>query len=825
MMRGKVWNENWQFHLGDVEEAHLPSKGNANWKEITLPHDFSASFSFDEEEGHGCTAYLLGGVAWYRKFFETTEEMYQKKFFVSFDGIYERATIYCNGKVVAFHPYGYSPCLLDFSDCLKPLGEENIIAVYVDHSRDLNSRWYTGSGIYRSVCVHSYEKTYIPLWGIKLKTEDISEDNFKLISDITLENEENISKKLSLTISCFNFQGEQVFHTVENIIITGKEKKTLQFQYIIKNTVLWEIFEGKQYTFKVKLTDNENILQEKEEKFGVRSFYFDPEDGFYFNGKKNLIKGVCLHHDCGALGVAVPLDGWKRRLMLLKNMGCNAIRTAHNPVSEDFLALCDHMGLLVQEEFFDEWDNPKDKRTNCTEKVVDYRTRSYTEFFREYGKSDLQAVISRDFNHPSIFQWSIGNEIEWCYPKYNKAPGYFSEVSGTQLRLLDLPRFTPEEIRENIGKIPKDYYDVGSTAEKLASWVKEIDKSRPVIANLLIPASSYETGYVDALDMVGFSYRGALYHWAKEHYPHKAMMGTENVCQYHEWKSVLDNPHVAGVFLWMGIDHLGEAWVQKGYPRKSSNLGLFDLACHPKPCYYMYESLWSGRPVIHFETQTLEKSLYELDSHGKLIEKQANRWREARWHWQDVNPFWNDYSEGDLVVVEIYSNCDEMTLFCNETQIATEKLKNFPDHIYKFLVPYSKGTLKAKGMYKNQEVLAELSTEGIPEQLQVSLDKEILDCHPDSLLHIEVQLEDIQGNPVRNEEKRVKIQLNDCGTLVAIDNGNPDCVEDFQNNNSILTWHGKCIFYVKGCKKGILSGTISFDQVTKDFSLEIIGNL
>lgn len=827
MIRGQNFNSQWEFHLGDLEEAHLPSSPTELWEQVQLPHDFSASFSFNEEEGHGCTAYLLGGVAWYRKKFKTTAEMEGKRVFVCFDGIYERASIYCNGEIIAFHPYGYSPCLLDLTEYLQKKDDEsNILAVYVDHSRDLNSRWYTGSGIYRSVTLHILPQVHIPVWGLKLTTPQVTEELATLSCEITLVNSLQKQQMVEILLSCFDPEGNLVLESKEKVLLESGSTEIFHYSYQITKPILWEIHQGKQYKLQVKTKINSEIQQEKEEYFGIHWFYFDKDRGFFLNGTHRWIQGVCLHHDCGALGAAVPLDAWRRRLNLLKNMGCNAIRTAHNPVSEDFLYLCDEMGFLVQEEFFDEWDNPKDKRSNATEKVFDYRSRSYTEFFRNYAKTDLQAVISRDFNHPCIFQWSIGNEIEWCYPKYNKAPGYFSKVSGTELRMLDLPRYSPEEIRENIAKLPKDFYDVGSTAKKLSQWVKELDNSRPIIANLLIPASSYETGYTDALDMVGFSYRGALYPWAKEHYPEKAMMGTENVCQYHEWKSVLDNPHVAGVFLWMGIDHLGEAWVQKGYPRKSSNLGLFDLACHPKPSYYLYKSLWTDQPVIHFETQSLEKSLYQLDSQGKLQEKVPNSWKERRWFWQEVKPYWNDYQEGEDVVVEISSNLPELTLYLNEKQVSTAKLEDFPDSLYRFHLPYETGTLKAVGDFRGETVTASLTTEGLGSDLVISLDKTTLNTDADSLLHVEVQVVDSQGQPVRNTEYRLNIKLNPCGTLLAIDNGCPDCVEDFQNNFSIETWHGKAIFYIKGREEGTLTGTISFTDegkmLERSFSLPVL---
>ncbi|MGS0523886.1 glycoside hydrolase family 2 TIM barrel-domain containing protein [Zobellia nedashkovskayae] len=286
------------------------------------------------------------------------------------------------------------------------------------------------------------------------------------------------------------------------------------------------------------------------------------------------IKGVCLHHDGGMVGAAVPDDVWRRRLTKLKKAGCNAIRISHNPGSEAFLNLCDEMGFLVQDEFFDEWDNPKDKRKNMNEQSVDYVTRGYTEHFQEWAEKDLKNTILAHRNHPSIIQWSIGNEIEWTYPRNTDATGFFNNMGWQGNYFFSEPPFTPEQIKEQLKTLPKEKYDIGKTAQKLAKWTKELDTTRYVTANCILPSASHLSGYTDALDVVGYSYRRVIYDYGHKNYPNEVIMGTENLPQWHEWKAVMERPFISGLFLWTGIDYMGES--NGGWPKKGTNSGLLN---------------------------------------------------------------------------------------------------------------------------------------------------------------------------------------------------------------------------------------------------------
>lgn len=794
------FNADWKFTLDEPEAPHLPDTDDMQWRQINIPHDWSVELPFNKEKGEGCTGYLMGGIGWYRKHFKTTKDMLHKKVILNFDGIYNRASIYCNGHLVKFHAYGYSPFLVDITDYLNDLNQDNIVAVRVDRTRYADSRWYTGSGIYRKVTLNILDKVHIPIWGTYFTTPQLDKNKATVHGQIAVNNETLERKSIELRLTVFAPNGEVVHQSSHKKLLYPRQHETLDLQWEIDHPLLWEIHHARLYTIRTELYVEQKKIQEETTKIGLRSFRFDVNKGFFFNGVHTLIKGVCLHHCAGLVGAAVPLDVWRRRLERLKECGCNAIRTAHNPPSEDFLNLCDEMGFLVQEEFFDEWDYPKDKRFNGTEQKVDYITRGHAEFFRETAQEDLQNSMRRDRNHPCIFQWSIGNEIEWTYPKYNKATGYFG-ADATGNYFWTLPPYDIKTIRENIRKLPEDPYEIGKTAHKLAKWVKELDVTRPVIANCILPSASYESGYTDALDIVGYSYRQVVYEYGHKNYPEKPIMGTENVPQWHEWKQVLEKEYVPGIFLWTGVDYLGEAGAKNPWPKKGSNHGLLDYAGFRKPSYYMFKSLWSDQPTIYMVTQTLEKSLYVLNSSGEPVEKQPGAWKHRLWPWHDVNHHWN-YEKEEMTVVEVYTNCDEVSLYLNGTLLSTKYLKNFEDHIYKWAVPFQSGELLAVGKKNTCTVKTMLKTAGAAHAIVLETDKSTVNLDFDSVVHVTAQLVDKQGIPIEHLEKQVTFHVDDDNCkILGVDNGDVYNVNPYRSNQ-VQTHHGKCLTILRGVKKG-----------------------
>ncbi len=775
------FNEGWKFAITDDLYAHSFSYDDSNYQNITIPHDFSISQPYNKDIGDGCTGYLIGGIGWYRKSFEIADT--EKKYFIYFDGIYNRSSIYINEQFVKFHPYGYSPILIDITQYI--VSGKNLLCVKVDRTRHADSRWYAGAGIYRKCELLVTEKTYIPKYGVEVVTN--LENKRATVSIATEIVCEELSKNITLHTEVVDCDGSIIATLEKDFEVRGK--LTISQDVTIGSPLLWDIYHGNIYTVHSRLYSNNTVLQNKTTTFGIRECYFDAQKGFFLNGKNYKIKGVCLHHDCGLVGVAVPLDVWKRRLETLKECGVNAIRTAHNPASSDFLDLCDRMGFLVQEEFYDEWDNPKDKRFNGNESKVDYITRGHHEFFKDYAKDDLQNVVKRDKNHPSIIQWSIGNEIEWTYPKYNTATGYFgANASGNYF--WDLPPFDVEKIRENIKKLPKELYEVGDTASKLARWTREIDYSRPIIANCILPSASYESGYTDALDMVGFSYRQIMYERCHENYPEKPIMGTENLGQWHEWKACIEKDYISGIFLWTGIDYIGESGNVDVWPTKATRSGLLDVAGFKKPSFYMFKSLWQEEKMVHIATQTLENSLY-YEQDGFLFEKEGTEWQKRLWVWQNVNEHYN-YTKGEKIVVEVYSNYEELSLYQNDTLISTKTLNSFEDRVYKWCIPFVAGQITLKSENK---VVSSVTTAESPSHCVLRCDKNKLVRDLDSVCHIEVQLIDSVGNNVTHSEEEIEFVISDNAKIYGVDNGSAFFVGD-HFSHKIVTNNGKALVII-----------------------------
>ncbi|MDZ8117524.1 sugar-binding domain-containing protein [Pontiella agarivorans] len=756
-------NGDWKFIKDDVSGAEAADFDAAAWRTVKVPHDWSVEESFSND-WEGATGYLPGGIGWYRKTFQSLETAVT---YLHFDGVYNHATVYLNGEKLGDHPYGYSPFYYDISD--QVISGENVIAVRVDHSRYCDSRWYTGSGIYRSVELVGTSETHIPVWGTFITTPEISDKK----ASVNVQIEISSPKDAEVSTTIIDPDGKTVAQGS-----VAAEALTIQ-TFEVSSPRKWDVDTPNRYKAICSVFKAGKMVDEYETVFGIRSIRFDADEGFFLNGKNMKIKGVCLHHDGGCVGAAVPKDVWRRRFATLKAGGCNAIRIAHNPGSDEFLDLCDEMGLLVQDEFFDEWDHPKDKRLNQNEQHDDYISRGYTEHFQEWAEKDLKAVMRAHRNHPSIFQWSIGNEIEWTYPRNAEATGFF-DMGWEGNYFWEQPPNSIEEIKRLLKELPREEYDIGETAQRLAKWTREMDTSRPVIANCILPSASYESGYADALDIIGFSYRRVIYDYGHENYPKLPLMGTENLGQWHEWKAIEERDFVSGTFLWTGIDYMGE--VNGQWPKNTLDSGLLDRAGFEKGSYHMMKTLWCNEPHVHLTSQTLEKSPYVFDaSTGFIGEADSNAWKTKTWIWHDVNTHWN-YADGEMIAVEVYSNCPSVELFLNGESLGRKKLSDFEDHIYKWAVPYKPGKLEARADGASDL----LQTAGVPASIQLCADG----------MHVIAQLVDAAGIPVKTEERKIFFAV-EGGTLIGVDNGSPFNIQDYQSD-CIITAQGRCLLIAEG---------------------------
>lgn len=797
------FNREWIFNLGDVPGAQVSGFDDSGWRGVCLPHDWSVELSFGTNNAGGCTGFLPGGIGWYRKHFIAPESSRGKTVRIDFDGVYNNSDVWINGHHVGHRPYGYSPFSYEIQDFLN-FGAENTIAVKADRTAYMDCRWYPGSGIYRNVELVTHDPVHIAQHGLFVTTEQ----NRQVTVRTTVVNGSSSEKMITVTSSLKAADGAAAGVQGLDLKVAAGQSKDVTQIFELAGPALWSPDHPTLYSAEVKLFEKGQLLDNRSTTFGIRDIRYDANEGFFLNGENTLLRGVCLHHDGGCVGAAVPNGVWERRLRILKEGGCNAIRTAHNPPSKEFLDLCDRMGFLVQDEALDEWSNPKDKKYNFGQQVADERTLGYSESYDEWAERDVKAMVLRDRNHPSIIMWSIGNEIEWTYPGYGYATGYWNGPRQVDYYWNE-PPYSLDELKERYSEDEQGDHVLARQAADLSRWIKEVDVSRPVTANLVMPSVSHFSGYADALDIVGYSYRTVLNRWGHKNYPDKMILGTENWAQWSEWKGVLDNPHIPGVFLWTGIDYLGES---TNWPKKNSDCGLLSTAGFRKPNYWFFKTFWmESEPQVYIVTQPLAESNYLiLDS--RVVEN-PDRPRAKTWGWPDVSSRWN-YQSGEPVYVELYSNCEETELFLNGISLGTRHLADCEDRLMKWAVPFEAGTLKAIGRNAGKEIVSQtLESAGKPESIRLTVDKSTLAADGTDVVHCIAQLIDANGRPVRHIQKTVRFTVEGNARNLGVDNGAPESTQDFQSD-TCCTDLGRCLMVLQaGEVPGPVSVTVSGEDL------------
>ena len=809
LQREVDFNFDWKFTL--VDSTSLPTElplNDSQWRDIRLPHDWSVEASFDESL-EGATGYLPGGVGIYQKHFKTEIDPSKQNVYVLFDGVYNNATFWLNGHELGENPYGYSPVYWDLTDKLKTDGSDNVLTVHVDHSRYVDSRWYTGSGIYRNVKLVTVDKLHIPIWGTFVTTPEVSDGQAKVNVQIEVNNTGKKRSSFHLETRIIDNTGLAVAHDSEKVRLSGNSEKTLAHTMTVKAPKLWDTENPNLYTAITTIKQDDKIVDQYETRFGIRDIKFEAKKGFMLNGKPTFMKGVSLHHDGGLVGAAVPKGVWKRRLLTLKAGGVNAVRVAHNPYSQEFLDLCDEIGLLVQNEFFDEFDYPKDKRLNKNDRHSDYISRGYTEHFQKWAKSDLTRTMLRDRNHPSVVQWSIGNEIEWTYLNYRYVTGYWDPEKPEEDNNNfwgGAPKFTPEELKERYDASEKGEYKLHETAKKLADWTRELDTTRPVTTNLIIPQTSLVTGYADAVDILGFSYRNVTIPWAQTHFPDKIITINENPGTWDDWKQVLEHPGVFSIFMWTGIDYMGE--YHNKWPEKSGWGDMLNLAGFKVQGWNYYKSIWVNEPHLSIGTLPLATSGFVQDEFSGLAkpENQGNyRWRNSNMHW--------NYQKGEKVLVEVASNHATVELLLNGRSLGYRSMSETGNRIMRWVVPFEAGTLTAKAGFKGQEQEVVLATTTKPTGFTLTTDKTELTADAYDVAHLIVQLHDKAGRAIKTENMHVTFDIDGPAKLLGVDNGASANVQDFQSNE-LTTDQGRALAIIQSTKA---KGQVTITAKAKGF--------
>ncbi|HKI88553.1 MAG TPA: glycoside hydrolase family 2 TIM barrel-domain containing protein [Draconibacterium sp.] len=751
----ELLNNDWYFNLGDIQYGGREYMDCSKWTTVNLPHDWSVEQNASPELA-SCTGYLPGGIGWYRKEITIPAAEKRNNVYIYFEGVYNNSEVFINGKWLGKRPNGYISFMYELTPYIK-WGEKNSIAVKVNHSEDADSRWYTGSGIYRDVYLVYANPIHINLWGVAYQTE--VEGNKAVINiNTTLDNTIE-SATVKIVQELFDAEGNRVASTSKSGKAGAKTKTDFSQTIKLDAPKLWNIDSPYLYTLKTKVYKGAELMDDSSCKAGIRKIEFDPNSGFSLNGKNTKLKGVCIHHDAGVLGSAVPKSVWRHRLEQLKSLGCNAIRTSHNPQAPCLYDLCDELGFVIMDEAFDEWEYPKNKWIEGWNRGTPGHQGSY-EYFREWNTRDLQDQILRDRNHPSVIMWSIGNEVDYPNDPYSH-PVLDKEDIGQQHVhgfLKDHPR------AERLGEIAKE----------LVAAAKKADSSRPVTAALAGAVMSNYTDYPFVLDVVGYNYTENRYDMDHQKYPDRILFGSENRHDIQAWYAVKNKAFIFGQFLWTGIDYLGEAGA---WPSRGSSAGLINLAGDIKPRGYFRKSLWSEKPMAYVGT---------YQQFGDRRPRRGNRLSI------DVPHIWN-YDKNAPVKVVCYTNCEEAELQLNGKVIGERKPYDKETGIIAWDVNYEPGELKVVAFNSGKEAATDnIITNTMP----ASLKAEVMEAKDNDLVRqVIVTVLDENGNHAFLADNEITCRVTG-GTLLGMENASLDVSENFRDNRQRCI-NGRLMIYVK----------------------------
>ena len=778
----------WRFIQSDAPGAESPTFDDSAWKFVTVPHDWSIVGPVQEDApSRAAGGFFPTGIGWYRHALEVTKLDPNKRIFIAFDGVMANSDIYCNGELLGHRPYGYVSFNYDLTPHLH--AGKNVIAVRVDDSQQPASRWYPGAGINRQVRLITTNAIHIAPWGTFVTTPNVSAESAVIHVRVTVANDSDQNASVAAVAELISPTGahlaRQTTFRSKPTTIAAHTSADLEVETTIPRPDRWDLEHGSLYTLDAQLIENNRLIDDEAVPFGIREFHFDPDHGFFLNGVHHKIYGVALHTDAGALGTAVPLAAWRRRLTVLRALGVNAIRTAHNPPAPEFLDLADRMGFLVMDEMFDCWTvakNPYD----------------YHLYFKEWSLRDTADSVRRDRNHPSIILWSAGNEIH------------------------DTPK---PDIAIPILK-------------SLVDTFHQNDPTRPVTQGLFRPNVShdYDDGLADLLDVVGQNYREQEILKAHADKPTRKIIGTENTHDRNQWVAMRDHPEYSGQFLWSGIDYLGEAG---RWPSIGAGSGLLLTTSFPRARAFERQSWWSTQPMVRVARRVQAAHRGPVDpgyasptSNNQAATAATNAPLDPTTRFGQ--PLLLDWTPKDQSPhtenIEIYTNAEEVELFLNDKSLGTQKLHPDASPIT-FQVPYQAGTLKAIARTNNKIVAQDsLRTAGNPARIQLSHDDlaELSNSAGSSngngtplgyfltpdwndVAYILATLVDANGTVIPDSETRIHFTTTGPGKIIAVDNGNLLDHDPFQGTDRKL-YDGKAIAILRA---SATSGKITITATTE----------
>ena len=753
--RRAAFNDGWRFLKGDAAGAERAEFDDSAWRQVQLPHDWAIEGPFDSKYDAHLGGLPVYGTGWYRKRFTLPAGASDRQYWIEFDGVMSNAAVWLNGKELGGRPYGYSSFGFDLTPQLRRDGKENVLAVRVA-PEDRSSRWYPGAGIYRNVWLETTGPVRVAHWGTYVTTPEVTDEKATVALKVEIENRGAQEARLVLETAIETAQGKPVTAVKAEVTVPAGGTRSEQQKLTVTRPVRWDVNSPVMYHAITVLRSGGRELDRYVTPFGIRTIGFDREKGFLLNGRAMKMKGVCMHHDLGALGAAVNRRATERQLEIMKAMGANAVRTSHNPPSPEVLEFCDRLGLVVMDEAFDMWRIPK-------------VPNGYAKYFDQWGERDMRDMLRRDRNHPSVVMWSIGNEV----PEQGRADGW-------------------------------------KTAKFLTDICHQEDPTRLVTSGFNNWVPAIKNGLADQVDVPGFNYKPMNYEEILRDHPKWIIVGAETAStvssrgvyhlpleryQKHEslqvtsydiiappWATSPDIefdaqdrfPGILGEFVWTGFDYLGEptpygqrSRKQEGplnpdWPSRSSYFGIVDLCGFPKDRYYLYKSIWSQEPVLH------------------------------------VLPHWNwTGREGQRIPVMVYTNAEQVELFLNGRSLGTKRLgvdtfeipvgpnesktlKFTTKYRLLFEAPYEPGVLRAVGKRKGATLTDEVRTVGAPARVRLLPDRAAIRADGDDLSFITVRVEDKDGNLCPLADNLVRFHVEGAGRIAAVDNGNAATVEPFQ---------------------------------------------
>ncbi|MBM6992659.1 MAG: DUF4982 domain-containing protein [Prevotella sp.] len=748
------WNADWLFLQADDTTALAPNYDDSRWLRLDLPHDWSVEQPMSPDLA-SCTGYLPGGIGWYRKHFRT-DDLDGKKLYVYFEGVYNRSKVYLNGQLLGYRPSGFSSFCYDLTPYIKA-HSDNVLAVRVDHSQSADSRWYTGSGIYRNVWLVSSGPTHFALWGNTWSVRKVTKGRATLQFDMEVEQPVN---GLTAEVELLDADGRVIGTRKTAVGGSGKALLTMD----VRQPRLWSLDTPYLYKARLRLLQDGREIDRDAMNVGIRTLKWDANRGFALNSQWMKVKGVCLHEDAGVWGNVASRPVWERRLRELKSIGVNAIRMSHNPHAPMFYELCDSLGLLVMDEASDEWEFPKRKWLKGWNVGKPGFQGTY-DYFEQWIDRDVRDMVRRDRRHTSIFMWSIGNEVD-----YPNDPYSHPVLNGSSITQPMYGGYNPNAPHaERIGRI----------AKRLSAVVRAEDTSRPVTGALAGVVMSNETEYPAAVDVVGYNYTESRYSEDHQRYPKRIIYGSENRHDLPAWKAVRDNDYIFGQFLWTGIDYLGESG---RWPARGSQPGLLDFGGFRKPLGWWRASLWSTAPVVYIGS-------YQIDSNAHRGRNRRDGNMAPSMYAEDL---WN-YEPGQTVRVVCYTNQPQARLLLNGKEVGAVQQKDDDTSIIYWDIPYESGTLVGEALDKSGKVVAsyEIKSSGRPYALTAKL----LDSR-DRLSQIEVNVVDEQGIVVKLADNDVTCRISGNGRLLGMENSDNQDVTNKRDNHERVRL-GRLLVYVE----------------------------